>query len=959
MQHRGRTILAVLAVLYAVSAFGASAPKARVPSLKEQVQQHFDSARYDVDLGKLTVRRVTVSDKNRTLAIEMSPTFSYLRFRRGLVDSIYAELLHDLPDKYSKYKVSISSNGYNIEEQIPLWSKADDDIGRYVDERPEVSAWMRNESRPMVPEKGLEGVPLAVTPSHGYYYDYGDTLWELQRPPLYCSREDLITQSIAYPYLIPMLENAGAVVLCERERDWQENSVIVSTGRGGIYRETGSWTDAETGGFSFDRYCITSDSSAVSTRKAKAGGKTARATAMWVPDIPETGDYAVYVTYRSDSTSINDARYIVYHTGGTTVFHVNQQIGGGTWLYLGTFHFNEGRGPQGMVSLDNSSGMTGTVSADAVRFGGGTYTETRDGVSITAPAYMFGTKYYGRFAGAPDSVISYYDDKDNYREDIWARPLMANWVAGSSVYNEKARGLGVPIEMYFALHTDAGYRYGDTIHGSLGICTTDFNDGKMALGDSRLQSRDWADMAVSELIRDFKSATSRDWGWRGIWDKNYCESRVPSMQSILVELLSHQNFWDMKLALDPNFQFMAARSLYKSFLKENCFKYGMSAVVQPLPVNHFRISRDGNDLLLQWQETVDSLEESAAPTCYTVYQSVDGGGFDNGTLVKGCSFRMTPDNGSIYRFKVTACNEGGQSMDSEILAASITAGAGRTALIVNGFQRLGPPAVIENDSLMGFDIAADAGVQYRRSPILCGEQQVFDRACQDLDEKIQTGASDCSLEGQILAGNNFDYPYIHGQSFVRAGWSFISCSRESFMDGQTNAKKCQMVDLILGFQKKSVTDSTFRRDYSCYPERMRQALDSYLTSGGRLLVSGSFTASDLTDASEQEFARTQLHYSSARTSVDSQCSTVEGRKTGSIEIVRNTDARCLGVAHPDVLQLEGKGDGLLDYGASEQLAGVGYKSSGYRTVVLGFPYECVSSVRDRDRLMRFILNYLF
>lgn len=962
MLQRGRTFLAVLAVMLGVSAWGASAPKTKTPALKEQVQQHFDSVRYEVDYGKLTVRKVSVSDRDRRISVELGPTFSYLRFRRELVDSICADLLRDLPEKYSDYRVSISSNGYTIDEQIPLWSLSDSFLKNgyspSVGVRPAVTAWVRNESRPAVPSKGLEGVHLAVTPSHGLYYDRGDTLWELQRPPLYCSREDLLTQSIAYPFLIPMLENAGAVVVCERERDWQENSVVVSVSDGGLYRETGTWTCAEGGGYSSDDGRIMPDSTAVKTRVAITGNRDSRATAMWVPDIPETGDYAVYVTYRSDSTRVTDARYIVYHSGGSTVFRVNQQIGGGTWLYLGTFHFEEGQGPQAMVSLDNSSGMNGTVSADAVRFGGGTFTETREGVEMTAPAYMFGTKYYGRFAGAPDSVTSYYGNKDDYREDIWSRPLMANWIAGSSAYNDGSEGLGVPVGMYFALHTDAGYRYGDTIHGSLGICTTDFNKGRLSNGESRLRSRDWADMAVSELIRDFKAATGRDWGWRGIWDKNYCESREPAMQSILVELLSHQNFWDMKLALDPNFQFMAARSLYKSILRENVFMYGGQAVVQPLPVNHFRISREDADLLLEWQETVDSLEESAKPSGYVVYQSVDGKGFDNGTFVRTASFRITPKEGRIYRFKVTAWNGGGQSMDSEILAASIVSGTAKTALIVNGFQRLGPPAVIESDLAIGFDIKADAGVQYRRSPILCGEQSVFDRTSQDLDEKIQTGASDRSLEGRIMAGNSFNYPYIHGQSFVKAGWSFISCSRESFMDSQADVRKCQAVDLILGFQKQSVTDAAFRRDYSCFPERMRRAIDSYLTSGGRLLVSGSYPVSDLTDAGSRMFAERQLHCSWAGKPVDEEFTTITGRRTASFDIVRRNDAERLGVSHPDALQLEGKGDRLLSYGKSGLTAGIGVKTPSYRAVVLGFPYECISSARERDHVMRYILNYL-
>lgn len=963
MLHCGRTLVAVLAAMLAVPIHDASAQKAGSVGIKTLVQQHFDSLQTDVDLGKLTVRSVSVSEKGRRLDVELSPTFSYLRFRRELADSIYSGLLRDLPDKYSGYKVIIRTNGYDMEEQIPLWSypTVEDDGFRIVfDERPQIPAWKRNDSRPAVPERraGLEGVPLAVTPSHGLYYDRGDTLWELQRPPLYCSREDLLTQSIAYPYLIPMLENAGAVVLCGRERDWQENRVTVGVSERGNYRETGKWTDLKAGGYSSDSVRIMPDSVGLTTRVALAGPGTASATAMWVPDIPESGEYAVYVTYRSDSTRVTDARYVVYHSGGTTVFRVNQRIGGGTWLYLGTFQFDEGRGPQGMVSLDNSSAMEGTVSADAVRFGGGTFTETREGLTVTAPAFMFGTRYYGRYAGAPDSVTWYYQGQDDYREDIWARPLMANWVAGTSVYNEKNHGLGVPLEMYFALHTDAGYHYGDTLYGSLGICTTDFNDGRLAMNESRLRSRDWADMAVSELIRDFKASTGKDWAWRGIWDKNYCESRVPNMQSILVELLSHQNFWDMKLALDPNFQFMAARSLYKALLKENIFMYGGKAVVQPLPVNHFSISRQGDNLLLQWKETVDTSEASAKPEGYIVYTSVDGKGFDNGTFVKENSMRFYPKKGSIYRFKVTAWNKGGQSMDSEILAASIREDSRRTALVVNGFQRLGPPATVETDTTVGFDIKADAGVQYRRSPILCGEQVVFDRSMMDLDEKIQTGASDCSLEGQILAGNSFDYPYVHGQALVHAGWSFVSCSRDAFMDSQVDSRQYNMVDLILGFQKSSITDSTFHRDYSCFPERMRLALDAYLTAGGRLMVSGSYVASDLKDPQSEEFAREQLHYSLSDAVVPDDCTGIDGRRTAAFGIQRVTDSHRMGVQHPDVLKLEGSGDRLFTYGNGRLTAAIGVKYTTSRVVVLGFPYECISSARERDHVMRYILNYL-
>ena len=39
---------------------------------------------------------------------------------------------------------------------------------------------------------------------------------------------------------------------------------------------------------------------------------------------------------------MSDAKYLVFHKGGVTEFKVNQQIGGGTWVYLGTFEFDKG-----------------------------------------------------------------------------------------------------------------------------------------------------------------------------------------------------------------------------------------------------------------------------------------------------------------------------------------------------------------------------------------------------------------------------------------------------------------------------------------------------------------------------------------------------------------------------------------------------------------------------------------
>ena len=107
--------------------------------------------------------------------------------------------------------------------------------------------------------KGMSGRNLAVWQSHGRYFDAGSGQWTWQRAPLHRTVEDMYTQSYVLPFLIPMLENAGAYVMTPRERDVQKYEVIIDndpsfTGeralplrQTGIYNESGEWEDAGVG----------------------------------------------------------------------------------------------------------------------------------------------------------------------------------------------------------------------------------------------------------------------------------------------------------------------------------------------------------------------------------------------------------------------------------------------------------------------------------------------------------------------------------------------------------------------------------------------------------------------------------------------------------------------------------------------------------------------------------------
>ena len=60
-------------------------------------------------------------------------------------------------------------------------------------------------------------------------------------------------------------------------------------------------------------------------------------------------------------------------------------MGGGTWVYLGTFDFDRGSNAYNRVVLSNYSRSKGVVTTDAVRFGGGMGNITRGGTTSGLP----------------------------------------------------------------------------------------------------------------------------------------------------------------------------------------------------------------------------------------------------------------------------------------------------------------------------------------------------------------------------------------------------------------------------------------------------------------------------------------------------------------------------------------------------------------------------------------------
>ena len=900
--------------------------------------------------------------QERVITVTADYRFGEQEFTPDVVKGIYRQVKELLPKAYDGYKVRIRTNGHNIEQLIPNRLADNIDHSRtWGDIDYKGKPWVSNLSRPNDISRGLQGRHLSVAASHGRYYDRSKDQWRWQRPNLFCTTEDLFTQTIVIPYLIPMLENAGAIVWSPRERDWQKNEVIVDNDNGtSYYKEVssnGEWTTAPSSGFGWHPGKYTEGENPFKAGTARMTETTSKKNVSYIyyqPDIPSAGRYAVYVSYQTLPKSIDDAQYIVVHRGRQTVFNVNQRMGGGTWVYLGTFDFDAGSGPQNMVVLNNYSKTHGVVTADAVRFGGGMGNVSRQGKISGLPRCLEGTLYSAQWGGAPDSVYSKFHDE--YKDDYTSRSLFANWLAGGSVFAPARPGKGVPFEVMLSVHSDAGYDKtgGNEIVGTLSICTTDRYNGLLNTGVSRLASHDLADALLYNAYADIKGKFG-NWRRRVLYDRDYSETREPTVPSAIIETLSHQNFGDMKYGLDPNFRFTLARSIYKTLLRHVGEMHHDKCVVQPLPPRNFRMELTSKGKFrLSWNPVKDPQEPSATPSEYILYTAVGNMGFDNGVVVKGTSCTINAQPGVLYHFKVTAANHGGESFPTEVLSACYNPKAQKTVMVVNGFHRLSSPAIIDTGNEKGFDIDADPGVTYGPMAGWSGRQLIFDNSRRGREGEGALGYCSEELMGKIIAGNDFNYVATHAEAIYSAQkYNIVSSSSEALESGKTKLSHIDCIDLVLGLEKD---DGHSLLMYKSFSTAMQQRITNFVKDHGSLLISGSYVGSDMTAPSEQNFLANVLKLRYGGSDRDNKNGNVEGLGM-TFDTYRTLNEEHYAATAPDVLRPLSTSYCVMRY-SDGQDAAVAYRGSDYRCLTMGFPFECIKSAKTRSAIMRGILNYL-
>lgn len=954
----------------------------------EKYQNQFDLIKKELSIPRSAkIESAEIDSVSKEIKLKLSREFAVISLREDNVQKIYTDVKNYFNNEFPDYEVEIYSLDFPIEQLVPNIYRSDKtkiDSARLPKSKIERIPIVQNVSKKVKPAKGLFGKNILLWHSHGWYYNNFEKRWMWQRARLFQTVEDIGPLAFTVPYLIPMLENAGANVFVPRERDFQLNEIIIDNDFSSkenyvenSLSENNQWTTSAQKGFALLNKTIKEGENPFrnGTSRFVKSMINPLATIKWLPEFPESGNYAVYISYQSSDANVTDARYKVIHAGGETEFLVNQTIGGGTWIYLGDFTFDKGKNNQGVVLSNQSKDAGKIVSADAVRFGGGMGIVEREGTTSNRPKFVEGARYWMQFAGMPDSITyNLNNDSDDYKDDYQARAEYGNYLFGAPFgpnKNRNEKGLGIPIDLSLAFHTDAGITRNDTAIGTLMIYTITGLDTQNVFPDgvSRLANRDLSDIVQTQIVDDIRKNYDSTWTRRQLMNANYSESARPNFPSMLLELLSHQNFYEMKFALDPRFRFDISRSIYKGMLKFLSAQFGVDYAVQPLPPDHFSAVLISNgEVELSWKPQIDESEPTAAADKYILYTRIDNGGFDNGRLVETNKIKLNDLKvGSIYSYKVTAVNTGGESFPSEILSVCYVKNSPEPILIVNGFDRVSAPSTFESDKFLGFTNFIDEGVPDKYDLGFTGTQYNFNPDSKwETDDNPGHGASHSDYESKIIAGNNFDFSYVHGKAIKENGFSFCSVSDESVENGDVDLTKYKFVDFIFGEEKKTPAPKYKDKiEFEVFPTAMRDKITNYLNGGGKLFLSGSYIGTDLysdKDSTQIKFANDILKF---------KLKTGYAAKTGKVFSVNSNfigrgfqfsfnqdfNDKIYKVEAPDEIGSVKGSEVLLRYSENEFSAAVGYKDN-YGVVSFGFPFETILVEKQRTLLMKSVLNYL-
>lgn len=763
------------------------------------------------------------------------------------------------------------------------------------------------------PHGGLSGKIVYAHGGHGYTAENkGDGHWTFQRGEGHEMIEDLGNYD-QMTFFVDYLFRAGATVVPLRPVGHQTHEVVMDNDDPGVTFH-GEWVDGKESVY-FGK------AGSVPYREARASKKET-AYARYRPRLPEAGFYPVYAWTTSGGDRATDQLYRVHHSGGVTEVTVNHRRVGNGLVYLGTYYFEQGDGS--FVDISNRSDSANSiVVADMIRFGNGMGDIDRgggiSGLSREDESGLYWVKWHvDRCQGIAESA--YRATEVDRQAAISFSPRYAQFMNRESDGRLKDR-------VFVSFHSNAG---SGKARGVFGLFNGN-NDKTTATPNQLLLAKSLAQKLNDDMVaqdgryehnwfdRKQKVTMDREDIEFGEINNHYINDEF---DATIVETAFHDNQDDAELMLDPKVRDAFARATYQGLVTyfRTVDNNETPATRLPTAVTGMRVTTDAEGMAkISWVAPEASSYLGDAADGYRVYTSVDGYGFDGGTVANGgnttsyTSKNLDPTR--TYYFKVSAVNEGGESPASEVVAV-LPSGGNKDVLVVNGFDRL----------------------DRRLDP-----KQPFGRPENTVD-RVRPRWS-----------NSRDY-VVQAATAIEAAAEAThveSCSNEAVISGAVELGDYRSVVWMLG--EESSKDRTF--------DDVEQAkVEKFIARGGNLFVSGSEIGWDL---DYEDHGRSFLSNTLKTKFVadDAETYDVAGAEGGifaDLSKLKFDDGEVVyDVDYPDVIEPVASARAALRYANGKGAAGVQIEADGARgrMVLLAFPFETITAGADRAAVMKRVLAF--
>lgn len=374
---------------------------------------------------------------------------------------------------------------------------------------------------PPPPAGPLSGLLVFLSPGHGRLVHItkdgrGVVGWGWQRDTQNGLREDQWTAAFSADLLAPALESRGATVLSLRERDRHATAVLAD--------------DADPTFFS------SRPGAPVPAALAEGTGSTLLAPdawCRWTLTAPETGAWYLYTRWTAAPEHDPAASYVVHAESGARRTDVDQRRHDGMWWPIGRLQLNAGE--QVTVTLQGSG--AGSLSADAVRLGGGTFQldDPRLGAADPVPWFEVATSQHLPHLGGPEELLWLPDGAR-----ISDMRFRARWTAWASDPADEA--------VFLSVHTNAGSGNGTIVFYGV-------DPDAVPAVPARPRSKSLGAALASQLKTSLRTVAST-WQVDEARPGNYSEISPywSDVDGAIIELGFHDKASDARRLLDPAFQ---------------------------------------------------------------------------------------------------------------------------------------------------------------------------------------------------------------------------------------------------------------------------------------------------------------------------------------------------------------------------------------------------------------------